>query len=228
MGVLEFIRGITSSDWSSPRFALGTDSHGLIFHLSPEDFDACKTGSGGGWTLHQFVCLKMLEEQGAAEQIRNGFAVASDIAVALDAEIVELLELPARFPGSFVIRTRGQTWKENFEVELVPVTENGQEEPVYSISGPFLELSSSESYLLTAAQFSAFRALRVHKNDNSTPTETKNLRLVGELQKARAEGMRINLSYFKDLEVQLPDKVGVGAVESQDGGIVLIPSFGGG
>lgn len=228
MGVLEFIRGITSSDSSSPRFALGTDSRGLIFHLPPEDFDACRTGSGGGWTLHQFVCLKMLEEQGAAEQIRNGFAVASDIAVALDTEIVELLELPARFPGSFVIKVRRQTWEENFEVELVPVTENGQEEPVYSISGPFLELSSSESYLLTAAQFSAFRALRVHKNDNSTPTETKNLRLVDDLQKARAQGMRINLSHFKNLEVQIPDKVGVSAVESQNGDLVLIPSFGGG
>lgn len=228
MGVLELIRGITSSDSSSPRFALGTDSRGLIFHLPAEEFDACITGSGSEWTLHQFVCLKMLEEQGAAEQIRNGFAVASDIAVALEAEVVELLELPAKFPGSFVTKTRGQTWKENFEVEIIPVTENGQEEPVYSISGPFLELSSSESYLLTAAQFGAFRALRVHKNDTSTPTETKNLRLVGELQEARSGGMKISLSHFEKLKVQLPDKVGVSAVERQDGGIVLIPSFGGG
>lgn len=228
MGVLELIRGITSSDSSSQRFALGTDSRGLIFHLPAEEFDACRNGSGSEWTLHQFVCLKMLEEQGAAEQIRNGFAVASDIAVALEAEVVELLELPARFPGSFVTKTRGQTWKENFEVEIIPVTENGQEEPVYSISGPFLELSSSESYLLTAAQFGAFRALQVHKNDASTPTETKNLRLVGKLQEARAVGMKINLSHFEELKVQLPDKVGVSAIERQDGDIVLIPSFGGG
>ena len=228
MGVLESIREITSSDSSSPRFALGTDSRGLIFHLPAEEFDACRTGSGSEWTLHQFVCLKMLEEQGAAEEIRNGFAIASDIAVTLETEIVELLELPARFPGSFVTKTRGQTWKENFEVEIIPVTENGQEEPVYSISGPFLELSSSESYLLTAAQFSAFRALRVHKNDYSTPTETKNLRLVGDLQKARTQGMRINLSHFKDMEVRFPGKVSVSAVERQDGDITLIPSFGGG
>ena len=227
MGVLESIREKTSSDSSSPRFALGADSRGLIFHLPAEDFDACKTGSSAEWTLHQFVCLKMLEEQGAAEQIRNGFAVASDIAATLETETVELLELPARFPGSFITRTRGQTWKENFEVEVIPVMENGQEEPLYSISGPFLKLSSSESYLLTAAQFSAFHALRVHKNDTSTPVETRNLRLVGELQKARAEGMRINLSHFKDLEVRFPGKVSVSAVERQDGDLVLIPCFGG-
>lgn len=228
MSSLESTRGMESSDSPSSAFSFATDSYGVIFFLPSGDFDNCRKGEGDSPVLHQFVCLKMLEEQGMAEEIKNGFRVPSDVAVALEDGVAEILGLSKRFPGNFITRVRGQSWKENFSVELIPVTESGREEPVYSVEGPFLKFGPTELYLLTAEQFDVFRAMETHKNAAAEPAEARNLRLVAEMQKAEAEGMKVDLAQFRELEVRFSDNVGVSAVEQENGDLLLVPSFGGG
>ncbi len=228
MSILESTHKIKSSDSSSSAFSLATDSSGVIFYLPGENFENCRKGAGDRLVLHQFIYLKMLEEQGVAEEIKNGFRVPSDVAAALEQEVVETLGLPKRFPGSFITRVRGQSWKENFSVEMIPVTQSGRKEPVYSVEGPFLKFSSRELYLLTAEQLNVFCALETHKDTASEPAEARNLRLVAEMQKAQTEGMKVDLSQFRELKVRFSDKVGVNAVEQENGELLLVPSFGGG
>ena len=181
MGISKIISNIVSSGLSSERFEQLIDSSGVIFKLPVKAFDACQSGKGSEWMLNQYIYLKMLEEQGSAEQIRNGFRVLSSDIVSLEKGAWELLELPARFPGGFNVRVEGETFSKKFDLEIIPVTEDGQREPVYKIKGPFLTFGAAESYLLSLAQYRAFEALKNYCDSTTTGTSEKhNLKLIGE------------------------------------------------
>ena len=185
MGITEIISNVISRDSASERFEQAVDSFGVNFILPVKAFDECKKGTGTGWMLHQYVYLKMLEEQGVAEQIRNGFSVPSSELVRLESDAVTLLELPQRFPGTFSVRVEGETSSDKFGLEIIPVLENSQREPVYKIKGPYLQFGENESYFLSAAQYRAFDALDAYKDATTTESFVKhNLRLVAADQQA--------------------------------------------
>ncbi len=227
MSITEIISTIVSGGSSSERFEQAVDSFGVNFILPVKAFDECKRGTGTGWMLHQYVYLKMLEEQGVAEEIRNGFSVSSQELVRLEDDAMVLLELSQRFPGSFSVRVEGETFSDRFRIEIIPVMENSHIEPVYKIKGPYLQFGENESYFLSAAQYRAFDALGNYKDATATESFVKhNLRLVGQLQQAKAEGMKIDLAHFDNLDIEFPESVSVTAVQQDDGGLVLVPSFG--
>lgn len=209
------------------RFEQTIDSRGVNFLLPVEDFDACQSGDLPRLALTQYLYLKMLEEQGLAEPFRNGFTVASENIVYLEAQIKESLGLPSCFPGSFTARVEGQTFGQNFKVELIAVMEDGSQEPIFKREGPYLEFNSHEHYLLSAAQYDAFLAIVTHaERSHAEKSEKHNLRLIGQLRRAKAQGMRLELGQFNDIDVQFPEKVGVTVVQNEDGGLDLIPAFG--
>jgi SNF2 family DNA or RNA helicase len=227
MDIAEIISSVITRGTSSARFEQSLDSLGINFILPIKTFDACQAGDGSDWMLHQYVYLKMLEEQGVAEQIRNGFSVSSEEVVNLEKEAWELLELPARFPGSFVVRVEGQTFNDRFDLEIIPVFEDGQKEPTYQIKGPMLQFGGTDNYLLSAAQYNAFEALARYRASTTTETSEKhNLKLIGDLQRSQADGMKINLAQFDKFDIQFPQVVGATGIEQDDGSITLVPSFG--
>lgn len=226
MGIQDFFKKIIADDSAASRFRLAVDSEGLNFVMDAGDFEACAKGSGSGWMLHQYVYLKMLEEQGLAETIGNGFVIPSEHAVRLEPDAWQLLELPLKFNGSFKVRVRGETRKSAFSVEITPVRENGQEEPVYSLKGPCLHFTTTDRHMLSAAEYSAFFVLHRHsEQQTSNNIEEINLKLIHELQKAKSEGMKIDLAHFNNLDVFQPEKVGVSITQLPDGSGVLTPSF---
>jgi SNF2 family DNA or RNA helicase len=229
MAISDLIKNIISGGQSETRFDQFIDSEGVNFICPKKVFDQCASGCGGGWMLHQFACLKILEEQGIAERLPNGFVVASEHVVNFDDDAKAMLDLPQPFEGKFKTKVRGETTRASFSVGITPTRADEQEEPVYTLKGPMLSFSSREQYLLTPEQFSAFEAVGKHEELTvDEKTETVNLRLIYRLQQSRAEGMPIELAHFDKIDVFSPEKVGVSATQQSDGSMLLTPSFGSG
>lgn len=227
MGIREILAELLSSDTSGDQLDPVADSMGVNFFLTPSKLKACEKGEASDWLLHQYVFLKMLEEQGLATPVRDGFAICSEDAVRLDSDATELLGLPGAFPGSFCLSVEGTTFSDRFAVEIIPISEGGQSYSVYNIRGPFIVFSDSEFYRLSPAQFHAFVALQLYKDQTATQkSERQNLLLVARLQEAKAQGMAIDLSQFNEYQVDIAEAVGVAVVEQDDGSFVLVPSYG--
>ncbi|MCX2830430.1 DEAD/DEAH box helicase [Microbulbifer thermotolerans] len=173
----------------------------------------------------QIVTLKMLQEQGVAEEIPNGYRMDADAIVALDEEHVELLQLPGRFTGSFKTQISGHTRKSSFSVQIFALLD-GDEYPVQR-KGPFISLGEGRYFLLTSAELLAFRSLERHQQlPPEGRNEVENLQLMARLQTARRSGMQLDLSNFNRLDVVVPDDIGVVATQLPDGSLELCPSLG--
>lgn len=168
------------------RFGIIADSEGLNFTLPQNHLAQCRANRAGKWAMLQYVTLKMLEEQGYAEQIVDGYLIPSEPAVAVDEEAKKILEFPPPFPGSYCVNITGETFRNTFAVQIIPVREDGSELPDYELKGPCLRISSQEIYLLSQAEWLAFAALRTHQQRAADEkNEWRNLQLVGSLQAAK-------------------------------------------
>lgn len=229
MGIKDFIQNLLSEENEERCFKIIADSRGLNLYLPKDDFESCQNGQGSGLALHQYVCLRMLEEQGYAEPIANGYTIPSDHAVIIEEDAKALLNFPPAFSGEFRIRVEGETARAGFSVRAIPILPDGTEIFNYDVKGPCLKLSSSELYLLSSAEWLAFSALCAHQAIPSEQrTELQNLRLVGSLQAAKRLGMAIDLCHFNRFEVVEPEKIGVSVIQQDDGSLLLTPTFGAG
>ena len=227
MNILNEIKSMLVRDRAEPRFSYSKDSSGLIFHAEASNYHNIKEGNASSWALHQYVYLKILEEQGEAERIPNGFILKTEAVCRLETRALEILDLPGRFYGSFLLKSEGLVESESFGVELVPILEDGTQQPYYEINGPFLQLTNEEKYLLTGPQFMSFSALERHQSiSRGSRREDNNLGLIATLQQAKEEGMKINLRHFERLEIKIPESIGVTAIEQESGSLALVPSFG--
>ncbi|MGE6776469.1 DEAD/DEAH box helicase [Vreelandella titanicae] len=203
------------------------DSSGLLFFASPQTIAELKAGKGSPIALLQMVVLQMLLEQGDAESLPNGYLVSSRVAAALDDEQADLLNLPGRFTHGFVANVKGHTRNPGFRVQLF-ASIDGQEYPIL-IKGPYLYVGQSQPYRLNPAELSAFSALAVHSSLSPDETgEAANLRLIAQLQAARRSGMDLALGAFSNLDVVVPEGIGVVATRMPDGSLELCPSLGDG
>ncbi|WP_417422008.1 DEAD/DEAH box helicase [Halomonas sp.] len=203
------------------------DSSGLLFFASPQTIAELKAGKGSPIALLQMVVLQMLLEQGDAESLPNGYLVSSRVAAALDDEQADLLNLPGRFTHGFVANVKGHTRNSGFRVQFF-ASIDGKEYPIL-IKGPFLYVGQSQPYRLNPAELSAFSALAVHSSLSPDETgEAANLRLMAQLQAARRSGMDLALGAFSNLDVVVPEGIGVVATRMPDGSLELCPSLGDG
>lgn len=227
MAVSGFIKKLISKHSDEKRFDLVIDRDGLNFVLPKNEFSLCERGEGSGWLLHQYVCLQMLEEQGYADRIANGFTVPSEHAVCLEEDVHSLLELPQVYQGRFEIKVNGLAGQSSFAVKVIPVLAGDDRVPLYQLKGPCLQLSENEKFLLSPAELSALKAIDDHsKLKPEAKTEHRNLALVACLQQSKEDGMSINLAHFNNLQISQPGSVGVTASEQVDGSLLLTPSYG--
>ena len=67
---------------NSDGFISSADSDGINFYLPQEDFKALNSGVGEPRALLQLALFKMLEEQGSADPMANGYSVPSPVIAA--------------------------------------------------------------------------------------------------------------------------------------------------
>lgn len=232
MSLIDLIKNILPSGYSREDrgFFVNADSTGLIFSLHRDEFASLKDETSSGKKKLQYVILSMLEEQKLARRLPNGFHLDSYTVCQLGREkedegVAELLGLPQDFPGCFLTYIEGQTTKSNFRVDLSARIDN--ETVPIKRKGPYLVLGSEESYRLTPAELFAIEALEQHKalsaNDKN---EAANLKLVAELQTAKSSGLRVDLSHFENLEVEVPEDISVTVIQMPNGDLSLHPNLG--
>lgn len=208
-------------------FAYGADSDGLNFYLDKKSYAALAEGQGNALQKIQLVVLRMLEEQGIAESLANGFHISAEDVAGMDEEQAEILRLPRRFAMDFVSQISGRTGHSSFRVQLAVLSDSG--EVPFTRRGPLLHLTSTEAYRLTPAELMGLMAWEYHQNLRPEQRgEPANLRLMAELQTAARSGMRIDLSHFDRLDVVVPENIGVIATRLPDGSLMLSPSLGDG
>lgn len=229
MGLFDLLRSMVSREKEDVSgqagFELRADSTGVLFFVEPGKFAALKQGEGAALQKMQLIALRMLEEQGLAKPMANGYHISAESIAGLDDEQAQVLGLPPRYPGKFFTDISGRTGNSGFRVNLSAVIE-GQQSP-FTRKGPFLYLTSSETYRLTPSELFALKALEHHQQ---LPPENKgegaNLRLMAELQTAQRNGMKLDLGHFEKLDVVVPEGIGVVATRMPDGSLFLSPSLG--
>ena len=167
-------------------FSFTPDSvDGGYFSVEKSQFSKIKNGTANEWLTQQFVTLKMLEEQGEAESIPNGFIVSSDVLCRLDEYTREALSLPEVWQGTISADIKGTSSRSNFCVDLSVTDPNGRNTYSYKVKGPIIKFGKSSQYLLSQAQLIAFEARKKH--DESGKTEFDNLTYLHNLQLSQKE-----------------------------------------
>ena len=197
---------------------------GLIFYVDKTESKAILAGDAGEWVTAQSVTLKMLEEQGEAEGIPNGFIVPSETVVRLDNWTNEILKLPQHWDGDIEAVINGVTGKSNFSIDLKVSNHKGDFTHSYEVDGPLLKFSKTRQYILTNDQYRVFSSHKAHCH--SKKSEYDNLLYLNQLQECKKSGCRIKLAHFDSLNVNVPDSVSVEAEFDEMGNLVLTPFMG--
>ncbi len=207
-------------------FEISSDSDGLLLTLPNDLFEQCNKGQGDPDRLNQFIHLQMLQEQGLAEQIANGFLIETDDAVRLEDALRRLLQIPDPWPGKFELDVSGHTTSANFQLELILVDLLGIKNRQFEFKGPLFYLTDTEVYLLNEEQWLAFDTVLRHKAMNAQyRDEYSNLVAISKLQQAKDAGLEIDLRHFDMLKATEPVGVSVSVNLDQDGNAELIPAF---
>ncbi|MCW8080154.1 hypothetical protein OO002_32460 [Pseudomonas aeruginosa] len=131
-------------------FAYAADSDGVNFYLDKTVYAALATGQGNALQKVQLIVLRMLQEQGLAEPLANGFHVAAEDVAGMDDEQAEILRLPRRLSMSFVSRISGRTGHSGFCVDLAIQSKAG--EVPFTRKGPLLYLTKVDPSVKTVFQ----------------------------------------------------------------------------
>lgn len=197
---------------------------GGYFSIEKNQFEKIKNGTANEWLTLQFVTLRMLEEQGEAESIPNGFIVSSEVLSRLDDYTREVLSLPEQWKDTIKADIKGTTSRSSFGINLSVTDPRGRDTHNYQIEGAVIKFGKSSKFLLSQAQLMAFRAQ--HQHNNSDKTEFDNLTYLHNLQLSQKTGATIELKHFDKLKIHTPDKIAVEAELDSYGNLILTPQMG--
>lgn len=225
MGLSSLITKFFKDVDRSESFKFSPDSmDGGYFSIAKPSFDRILTGQGNEWLTQQYVLLKMLEEQGEAESIPNGFIVSAEIISRLDEYSREVLSLPGQWQGEITADIKGTSSRSSFSVDLSVTSASGRDTYNYQVEGPIIKFGESSCFLLTPPQLMAFAAKSAHQQ--SEKTEFDNLTYLHNLQLAQSQGAVIRLSHFDKLKIHTPEKIAVEAELDAQGNLILTPHMG--
>lgn len=231
MGIIDRIRRKTAEPQVTAPLDRGfsaTFGWYTKFTIGVDELELAKAGRASRAVQEQFYVLDMLTEQGHATDIDEGFAVSEDHLAALEDDDSEVLGLPRRFDGELSARVHKYTASQDFRVQL--------EVRVGSIAvppqrtGPVLRVGD-ELFLLDVPTLTALQAVERHA---ALPahTESANVRLVAELQRAQelsrsATGRTLfSLGALEKFTTVTPAKVGLVVEPQEDGSLVVEPDLG--
>ncbi|WP_062385079.1 DEAD/DEAH box helicase [Demequina iriomotensis] len=230
MGLRDIIRSVLQQDESVEPgigFQVSTDSDGINVVTGPDQFERIDRGEGSPLATAQLILMRMLVEQGLADEIPRGFQIDAVHAAALDGEAAALLDLPPRYAGRVTTTITGHTASTRFAVAA-----SGEVDGVSGrirLSGPTMRIAGAD-FLASPVELAALRAIDAHAElAEADRTETANAMLVASLQRAAAEGMDIDLAHFTrgGWTTSVPGEVGISAAQTADGGLVLSPALAG-
>jgi SNF2 family DNA or RNA helicase len=227
MGI--FDRIIKLKDKSKHKYDWSYDK---TFVLKPDPVaikDLDKAATTDIWFGVKLAQLRSLAEEGLCDEVNDEFIFEPESISRLDDDLIELLNLPPRIDPKFLFTFKNNTSSKNFTSNLKIQLADGTLLTHYTREGPILSFSQKERYTLSAPQLSAIIAYELHC---ATPNEERhsfvNNKFVHHLQTAQKDGLKTDLSHFKNLEIISPESVSVSAELCENGDMLLSPSYGGG
>jgi len=206
------------------------------FNFSPDEIDGAyfsvdntllgeiENGVADDWVTQQYIVLKMLEEQGAAEIIPNGFIVPSEVIVQLDDYTRSVLPLPDPWEGTVYANIQGKAGRSNFGIDLFVSDPDARKTLSYHVQGPVLRFGESYQYLLSNAQLGIFEAQKKHSE--SSKDEFDDLLFLHSLQNCQKQNANIKLSHFDKFQIYTPEKIVLEAQVDASGNLILSPQMG--
>jgi len=213
-----------NADRSISFFFTPDSVDGGYFSVEKIQFEKIKNGTANEWLTQQFVTLRMLEEQGEAKSIPNGFMVSAAVLSRLDEYAREALSLPDIWKGIIKADIKGTTSRSSFCIDLSVTDPNGRDTYSYQVEGPILTFGESSRYLLSQAQLIAFQARKQH--EESAKTEFDNLTYLHNLQLSQKEKANLKLKHFEKLKIHTPEKIVIEAELDVVGNLILTPYMG--
>lgn len=179
-----------------------------------------------GLATYQYLVLQQLLEAGEAQQGGHDIHVDSDVVCRLDPISRQILGLPDPWPGHFELEVHSATHRPDFALSLRPLSSRGRRSFAAALEGPFLVVEGTP-YLPDTVQWLALHAVAKHTAlSPAERNEIANLRAVHAVQQACRRGADIDIRHFSDMPVEIPQRVGVTAMENKDGSLRLVPDFG--
>ena len=219
----KLLRGDTSNDC----YQFETIESGIRFYITPELLKQSNSDEASALLMHQRIGLSMLVEEGNATSIDNGFDVPAEVIAQLDDSSHALLKLPPKWCGEIKVDVKGLSKNPNFTVNIFIAGASGHQLQVqhYHLQGPLLVLSGQERYTLTLQQLVVFSSVLKHRLLDGN--EYDNLQLIHSLQQAKAtdEKLKLTLAHFKELSIEMPQRVSVASEITSEGDLKLIPSL---
>lgn len=214
------------------EFVPDFDSTAANFRIGTQDWAELSEGGGSGRALEQYTVLGLLEEQGDAIRLPNGFRMEARNVSRLDAEISDLLGLPGTVPGTLRTEVTSNTTSSHFRV--TPYFEvEGIRAPVER-HGAIITIGADE-YVLTPAEFDVLEAIDHHADlVPNERTEAANVSLVARLQEAKHQSLNdcrnrlldFDLGHLEKFDTTVPEKVEVTVTQHADGSLELSPNLG--
>jgi SNF2 family DNA or RNA helicase len=218
--------------WISSLFQNGGAEQRFFYNISADEFDfyidksiyaQIKAGTAGQYITAQYVALKMLSEQGDAEEIPNGFVIEAAVIATLDSDVHELLALLPIWSGQINADIKGTTDKATFNVELQVESPSGRMTSAFSVEGAVISFGESK-FILKEPYFSVFASQQNYAL--SPKLEHDNLTYLYQLQNTQKLGAKLALGHFNKLNICVPDKLAVEAELDAAGNLILTPSMG--
>src|SRR5699024_9961599 len=191
------------------------DSTAANFRSGAQDWAELSAGRGSGRALEQYTVLGLLEEQGDATRLPNGFRMEARNVSRFDAEISDLLGLPGAVPGALRTEVTSNTTSSHFHI--TPYIEvDGIRAPV-DRHGAIITIGTDE-YVLTPAEFDVLEAIDHHAGlQPAERTEAANVSLVARLQEAKRQSLNdcrdrpldFDLGHLEKFDTTAPEKVEV-------------------
>lgn len=230
MSMLDFIRRHSSNNKGDYMEYKIDPEEGTDFIFDRQSFsDPEKTSRDSPLFGLRYAYLNNLANDALAFRNANGFTVRNEVIPGLEDDFFSLFGLPQPFEGSFRCSFYGSTGQAAFSISVFAVLPDGSEVPIKGSHGPFLKISSTEIFRLTPAQWHFLNHCATHSQlPAEQRTEYNNNKLILNLQAARNNGAKADLSSFNNLEVLQPPKIGVSAQLTDSGDLVLTPAFGAG
>ena len=215
-----------------PEFVPDFDSSAANFRIGAQWWGELSTGGGSGRALQQYTVLGLLEEQGDAIRLPNGFRMESRNVSRLDAEISDLLGLPGPVPG--ILRTEVTSNTTSSHFRITPYFEvEGIRVPVER-HGAVITIGTGE-HVLTPTELDVVEAIEHHSGlPPAERTEAANVSLAARLHEARHESLNdsrgrpldIDLGHLEKFATTAPNKVEVTVTQHSDGSLELSPNLG--
>jgi len=226
---------LLDSGGDSAGFTVSPDSHGVNFLIEKAALAELKLGRGSRDAYEQFIVLRMLVEMECAQELPNGFEVSAADIARLGGEEAELLGLPPVYNGDFLTDVRGNTMSASFR--FVVKTKIGHHHEPWERTGPFIVVGQDKTFRLTPPMLRALTAVDHHgRLAPEDRTETANVSLIAELQRANAEAeadiaeggvpLAMNLKHFDGWTTETPDSVSIAVEQNRDGSLAVSPDLG--